>query len=94
MAAFGLGTRKKPIYDSRVGVRCEGHIVVEREHFGAVVIGSGSGGSVTAYVLASAGIDACLLERGKSYPPGSVGPKPSFTIAAIARRAACHLASA
>ena len=48
----------------------------EREHFDAIVIGSGFGGSVSAYVLASAGLDVCLLERGKAYPPGSFPRTP------------------
>ena len=41
------------------------------EHFDAVVVGSGFGGSVSAYRLAEAGKRVCLLERGKAYPPGS-----------------------
>ena len=41
------------------------------EHFEAVVIGSGFGGSVMTYRLADAGKRVCLLERGKEYPPGS-----------------------
>ena len=41
------------------------------EHFDAVVVGSGFGGSVTAYRLAEAGKRVCVLERGKAYPPGS-----------------------
>lgn len=36
-----------------------------------VIVGSGFGGSVTAYRLAMAGHKVLLLERGKSYPPGS-----------------------
>ena len=36
-----------------------------REHFEAVVVGSGFGGSVTAFRLADAGKRVCLLERGK-----------------------------
>jgi cholesterol oxidase len=34
------------------------------EHFDALVVGSGFGGSVTAYRLVEAGFDVCLLERG------------------------------
>jgi cholesterol oxidase len=41
------------------------------EHFDAIVVGSGFGGSVMAYRLAEAGKNVCVLERGKSYPPGS-----------------------
>ena len=46
------------------------------EHFDAVVVGSGFGGSVTAYRLAEGGMRVCLLERGKSYPPGSFARTP------------------
>jgi cholesterol oxidase len=47
------------------------------EHFDAVVVGSGFGGSVTAYRLAEAGKRVCLLERGKPYPPGSFPRTPA-----------------
>ncbi len=46
-------------------------------HFDAVVVGSGFGGSVTAYRLAEAGLRVCVLERGKAYPPGSFPRSPS-----------------
>jgi cholesterol oxidase len=46
------------------------------EHFDAVVVGSGFGGSVTAYRLAEAGMRVCLLERGKAYPPGAFARTP------------------
>jgi cholesterol oxidase len=46
------------------------------EHFDAVVVGSGFGGSVSAYRLAEAGQSVCLLERGKPYPPGSFARTP------------------
>ena len=46
------------------------------EHFDAVVVGSGFGGSVTAYRLAEAGHSVCLLERGKPFPPGSFPRSP------------------
>ena len=41
-----------------------------------VVVGSGFGGSVMAYRLASAGLGVCLLERGQAYPPGSFPRSP------------------
>src|SRR5438477_2407527 len=47
-----------------------------QEHFEAVVVGSGFGGSATAYRLAEAGKRVCLLERGKPYPPGSFPRTP------------------
>jgi cholesterol oxidase len=46
------------------------------EHFDAVVVGSGFGGSVSAYRLAEGGLRVCLLERGKAYPPGSFPRTP------------------
>jgi cholesterol oxidase len=46
------------------------------EHFDAVVVGSGFGGSVTAYRLADAGQSVCLLERGKPFPPNSFPRSP------------------
>jgi cholesterol oxidase len=48
----------------------------EREHFDAVVIGSGFGGSVMTWRLGEAGKHVCLLERGKRYPPGSFARSP------------------
>ncbi len=45
-------------------------------HYDAVIVGSGFGGSVMAYRLAEAGLQVCLLERGKAYPPGSFPRSP------------------
>jgi len=45
-------------------------------HFDAVIIGSGFGGSVTASRYAEAGLGVCVLERGRSYPPGSFTRSP------------------
>lgn len=45
------------------------------EHFDAVIVGSGFGGSITAYELAEAGLRVCLL----------------VTIAALSRRFAQHI---
>ena len=47
------------------------------EHFDAIVVGSGFGGSVVTYRLAEAGRRVCLLERGRSYPPGSFPRTPA-----------------
>ncbi|MEV6396673.1 GMC family oxidoreductase [Streptomyces sp. NPDC051907] len=49
------------------------------DSFDAIVVGSGFGGSVTAYRLAEAGLRVCLLERGKAYPPGSFPRSPHET---------------
>jgi len=49
----------------------------DSEHFDAVVIGSGFGGSVAGYRLASAGRSVVVLERGKAFPPGSFPRNPA-----------------
>ncbi len=49
---------------------------MSEQHFDAVVVGSGFGGSVTSYRLAEAGMSVCLLERGKAYGPGSFPRSP------------------
>jgi cholesterol oxidase len=46
------------------------------EHFDAIVVGSGFGGSVTAARLAEAGWSVCVLERGKAYPPTTFPRSP------------------
>jgi cholesterol oxidase len=45
-------------------------------HFDAVIVGSGFGGSVSAYRLAEGGLRVCVLERGKAYPPGTFARRP------------------
>jgi cholesterol oxidase len=45
-------------------------------HFDTIVVGSGFGGSVTAYRLAEGGQRVCVLERGKAYPPESFARRP------------------
>ena len=49
---------------------------MNNEHFDAVIVGSGFGGSVMAFRLAEAGLRVCLLERGKAYPPNSFPRAP------------------
>lgn len=44
--------------------------------FDAIVVGSGFGGSVSAYRLAEAGLRVCVLERGRAYPPNSFPRSP------------------
>lgn len=39
--------------------------------FDAIIVGSGFGGAVSAYNLAEAGMQVCILERGALWPPGS-----------------------
>ncbi len=46
------------------------------DHADAIVVGSGFGGSVMTYRLREAGLDVCLLERGRPYPPGSFPRTP------------------
>ena len=46
------------------------------EHFDAVIVGSGFGGSVMACRLAQAGWRVCVLERGRPFPPGSFPRTP------------------
>lgn len=46
------------------------------QHFDAIIVGSGFGGSVMAYRLAEAGKRVCVMERGKPYPPGSFPRSP------------------
>ncbi len=47
-----------------------------KEHVETVVVGSGFGGSVTAFRLAEAGRPVLLLERGNLMPPGSFPRAP------------------
>jgi cholesterol oxidase len=47
--------------------------------FDTIVVGSGFGGSVSAFRLADGGQSVCLLERGRAYPPGSFARSPYET---------------
>ena len=46
------------------------------DHYDAIVVGSGFGGSVSAYRFAEAGRRVCLLERGKAWAPGQFPRSP------------------
>lgn len=54
----------------------QGDASTAAEHFDAVVVGSGFGGSVMASRLAESGWSVCVLERGRPYPPGSFARSP------------------
>jgi cholesterol oxidase len=47
------------------------------DHFDVAVIGSGFGGSVSAYRLAAGGLSVCVLERGHPWPPNSFPRDPA-----------------
>jgi len=53
---------------------------MNREYFDAIRNGPSFGGSVMAYRLAEGGFMACMLERGKAYPPASFPRKKSTGI--------------
>ena len=53
------------------------------EHFDVVVVGSGFGASASACRLAQAGRSVLVLERGRSYPPGSFPRSPRGVAANI-----------
>lgn len=53
------------------------HGELPEEDVDVTVIGSGFGGAVTAYKLAAQHNRVCVLERGKSYPPGAFPRSPA-----------------
>jgi cholesterol oxidase len=50
--------------------------VSDGRHYDAIVVGSGFGGSVSAYRLQEGGKQVCLLERGRAYAPGDFPRSP------------------
>jgi cholesterol oxidase len=46
-------------------------MVLGKDAYEAIVVGSGFGGAVSACRLAQAGVDIGLIERGRRFPPGS-----------------------
>lgn len=60
------------------------HLEDMEEEYEAIVIGSGFGGSVTAYKLAKEGKSVCLMERGKRWR-GKVNAKNLFDLVPMFR---------
>jgi choline dehydrogenase-like flavoprotein len=44
-------------------------IKVQPKNYDAIIIGSGAGGGMAAYMLANAGMEVCLIEAGPMYDP-------------------------
>ena len=44
-------------------------VKVSPKNYDAVIVGSGAGGGMSAYVLAKAGLKVCLLEAGPEFDP-------------------------
>ncbi|WP_444925030.1 GMC oxidoreductase [Microbulbifer sp. DLAB2-AF] len=51
---------------------------IENKEYDALIVGSGAGGGMAAYVLATAGLKVLLLEAGRSYDP--VKETPMFNL--------------
>src|SRR4051794_24417825 len=72
------GNQRQPLHCAPAGgTTTQGaSLAAAHDHFDAVVVGSGFGGSVTAFRLTEGGQRVLVLERGKAYPPGSFPRSP------------------
>ena len=52
---------------------------VESKEYDAIVVGSGAGGGMAAYVLSTAGLKVLMLEAGRAYDPVKETPMFNWT---------------
>ncbi len=70
LAALNSSERLTRYARSRSMPRLSSVITKIKPHYDAVVVGSGYGGSIAASRLSRAGLNVCLLERGREFQPG------------------------
>ena len=44
----------------------------QAKKYDAVIVGSGAGGGMSAYILANAGLKVCIIEAGPMYDPQKI----------------------